>query len=91
MPVWLSSAVAADPEIARLVVHAKTMRSRGHDGFEVENETWECGTLRIFLGFNRHGGQVVYEFVKAPELHFRLVPSYIQGWKKAEDGGFQWS
>ena len=60
-------------------MHAQTMRYRGFEGFDVENESWECGVLRDL------GGQDVHDCLVLP------VPAYVQGWKKAADGGFQWS
>jgi len=89
-PVWLSPAVAANPEVAKLVAYAKAMRCRGYEGFDVDNETWEYSTLRITLGFNKLGGQVVYEFVKPPDLTFRVLPSCVPGWKRNTHGGFSW-
>jgi hypothetical protein len=52
-----------DPEIDHLVALAKMMRSRGVPGFDVENERWRCGTMRVYMGISaRDGRQVVYEF-----------------------------
>jgi hypothetical protein len=94
----------ADPEIDCIVAYAKMMRSRGVPGFDVENEHWRCGTLRVYMGISaRDGRQVVYEFDRrrADERPITgpadvlsgcpVLPSCAPGWKMQARGGFAWS
>jgi hypothetical protein len=94
----------ADPEIDCIVAYAKMMRSRGVPGFDVENEHWRCGTLRVYMGISaRDGRQIVYEFdlSRAPERPIltpadvlsgiAVLPRCVPGWKVAvsERGGIE--
>jgi hypothetical protein len=93
-----------DPEIDRVVSIAKAMRARCVTGFDVENERWQCGTLRVYMGISeRDNRQIVYEFdrsraeerpVTGPADVLRgcpMLPRCLPGWKVQENGGIDWS
>jgi hypothetical protein len=85
-----------DPEIDRAIAHAKAMRARGMPGFDVQNERWRCGTLRVFMGFDLKGRQIVHEYdmSRAPERAITgpadilggcpMLARGAPGWKVAE-------
>lgn len=93
-----------DPEIDRVVSIAKVMRARGVTGFDVENEHWRCGTLRVYMGISaRDGRQIVHEFDRSrPEERpvtgpadvlsgCPVLPRCSPGWKTQANGGVAWS